>query len=153
MKKQFIFSLGILFSITVLMANTSIQAQPKHTPSIKQEEVDLTVFQNLEVLRLAVAELSKDLPKNIDKYTTLVDVTSEDLTLIYVYEINTGDKSDKSVKEEDHDRMRHAVTYGTCQTSKRFLDSGISISYLYNSATSKAKLFQFFISKKDCSSF
>ena len=152
MHKQFILLFSILFSISVLMATTDMQ-QPQQTGKIKQEEVDLNVFQNLEVLKLAVAELSKNVPKKIDKYTTLVDVTSKDLTLIYVYEINTGGKSDETVRKEDHQRMRDAVMNGTCQSSKRFLKSGISLSYLYNSAVSKEKLFQFDVSQKDCPEF
>jgi len=134
------------------MASADVQ-QPQKAETIQQEEVDLNVFQNLEVLKLAVVELSKDTPKEIDKYTTLIDVTSKDLTLIYIYEINTGVKSDETVRKEDHQRMRDAVTTGTCRSSKRFLKSGISLSYLYNSAVSKEKLFQFDISQKDCSEF
>ena len=125
-------------------------ATPPSTQKIQQKEVDLGVFQNLEVLRLAQAELSRNLPKKIDPYTTLISVTTKDETLIYTYEINTGSKSDEAVQKEDHARMKDAVTLGTCHSSKRFLESGISLSYLYNSAQSKTKLFQFDISKKDC---
>ncbi len=153
MRKRFVLLVSILFSLSALMASTDIQQKPQKAETIKQEEVDLNVFQNLEVLKLAVAELSKNVPKKIDKYTTLVDVTSKDLTLIYVYEINTGGKSDETVRKEDHQRMRDAVTDGTCQSSKRFLKSGISLSYLYNSAVSKEKLFQFDVSQKDCPKF
>jgi len=152
MRKRFVLLVSILFSLSSLMASADVQ-QPQKAETIQQEEVDLNVFQNLEVLKLAVVELSKDTPKEIDKYTTLIDVTSKDLTLIYIYEINTGGKSDETVRKEDHQRMRDAVTTGTCRSSKRFLKSGISLSYLYNSAVSKEKLFQFDISQKDCSEF
>jgi hypothetical protein len=145
-----LFFAAILFAASVLSAADTLSSQPPETGKIMRQDVDLNKFQNSEVLKLAVAELSKDLPRKIDEYTTLVDVRKSDLTLVYVYEINTGAKSDDAVRKEDHNRMRRAVTEGTCRTSKRFLDSGISLSYLYNSAKSKKKLFRFDISKKDC---
>jgi len=46
--------------------------------------------------------------------------------------------------------MKKAVTKGICQSSKRFLDAEINISYVYKSAVSKAVLFQFDVSKDDC---
>ncbi|OQX60221.1 MAG: hypothetical protein B5M52_00625 [Helicobacteraceae bacterium 4484_230] len=150
MKKLFAISFGILATASLLIADASSPVQSAQTGKMVRQEVDLNKFQNSEVLKLAVKELSKDLPRKIDAYTTLVNVRKENLTLVYVYEINTGAKSDEAVRKEDHERMRLAVTDGTCRTSKRFLDSGISISYLYNSAKSKKKLFQFDISRKEC---
>ncbi len=150
MLKRSILSFSILFTTSLLFANNAVPSEPQQTGKIQQQEIDLNKFQNEEVLKMAVAELSKNVPQKIDQYTTLVDVTKKDLTLIYVYEINTGAKSDDAVRNEDHARMRQAVTKGTCQSSKRFLESGISLSYLYNSAKSKEILFQIDVSRKDC---
>ena len=94
--------------------------------------------------------MSKTLPQNIDKYTTLQKVEGKDTKLIYIYEINTGAKSDESIRNEDRSRMQQAVTNGICKSSKRFLDAKIDIAYLYRSATSKEKLFIFNVSQKDC---
>ena len=135
---------SIFFSVA--LANSTPLTQTK----LQQKEVDLNTFQNKEVLRLAREELSKHLPQKIDKYTALTDVSIKDLTLIKTYEINTGSKSDESVQKEDHNRMKKAITKGTCQTSQRFLKSGISLSSIYISAKSRIKLFQFDISEKDC---
>jgi hypothetical protein len=150
MNKRSIFTLGILFSISILMANEPTPSRPEQAVIIKQQDVDLNLFQNKEVLKMAVEELSKSVPQKVDEYTTLVDVTSRDSTLVYVCEINTGAKSDEAVRKEDNDRMKRAITRGTCNTSQRFLNSGISLSYLYRSAKTKEKLFQFDVSKKDC---
>jgi len=117
---------------------------------IKQREVDLNLFKNREVLNLAVDELSRTLPQKIDDYTTLVKIKADNTTLVYIYEIYTGAKSDEAIKREDHSRMREAVIIGSCKTSKRFLKSDISIRYIYTSATSKDKLFQFDVNYKDC---
>jgi hypothetical protein len=80
----------------------------------------------------------------------LTKVEGKDTTIFYTFEINTGSKSDDTVRKEDRTRMKKAVTTGICQASKRFLDAQISISYIYISAVSKAELFQFNVSQKDC---
>lgn len=72
------------------------------------------------------------------------------MTLIYTFEINTGAKSDEAVRNEDAERMERHVRQGICKTSKNFLDSNINISYIYISAKTKAKLFQFDVAKSDC---
>ena len=138
------FVVSILFSFA--LADTPAHQQT----DIQQREVDLNKFQNTEVLKFAKEELSKQLPQKIDPYTTLVNISTKDSTLIKTYEINSGSKSDETIIKEDHSRMKKAITKGTCQTSQRFLKSGISLSYVYMSAKSKVKLFQFDVSKKDC---
>jgi hypothetical protein len=107
-------------------------------------------IQNQEVVKLAAKELSKQLPQKIDNFTKLVDIEAKEQSLLYTYEINTGSKSDESVIKEDKSRMQKAVTKGICNTSKRFLQVGIDISYIYVSEVSKKMLFRFDVSGKDC---
>ncbi len=106
--------------------------------------------QNQEVVKMAAEELNKQLPQTIDKYTKLIAIQGKDESLLYTYEINTGSKSDEEVINEDKSRMQKAVTQGICNSSQRFLESGIDISYIYSSAVSKKALFQFDVSQKDC---
>ncbi len=106
--------------------------------------------QNKEIAKLVSAEISETLPQKVDKYTTLVKVTSINTTLLYTFEINTGSKSDEAIKNEDRSRMKRAVTKGVCQSSRKFLQAGINTSYIYISAISKAHLFQFDIKQEDC---
>ncbi len=106
--------------------------------------------QNKQVIKAAVAAISKKLPQKVDKYTQFTAISSKGLTLFYTFEINTGAKSDEAVKSEDRRRMSKYVTQGICQSSKYFLDSNIKISYIYISAKTKAKLFQFNVTKSDC---
>ena len=107
-------------------------------------------LQNQKVIKMAASEMSKQLPQTIDSYTKLVDIKAEETTLVFTYEINTGAKSDEVVIKEDKSRMKRAVTMGICRTSERFLKSNINISYVYTSAASKKKLFQFDVNKKEC---
>ncbi len=131
-------------SFTVWGCAQEVQMQTKE---LSQQEMQK---QNREIVNLASQEISKTLPQTIDKYTVLKTVEGKDTTLIYTFEINTGAKSDKAIQEEDISRMQEAVTMGICQSSKRFLDAQINISYIYNSAVSKVELFRFDITQKDC---
>jgi len=106
--------------------------------------------QNIQIVQMAAKELSSQLPQKIDDYTQLVKIDGKDESLLYTFEINTGSKSDETVIKEDRSRMKQAVTHGICNSSARFLQSGINISYIYVSAKSKKELFRFDVSKKDC---
>ncbi len=106
--------------------------------------------QNKEIAKLVADEIMSTLPQTVDKYTTLISVKNRDTTLLYTFEINTGVKSDDAIRKEDKSRMKRAITNGICQSSKKFIDAGINTSYIYISATSKAHLFQFDVSQKDC---
>ena len=140
----------------ILMVATSIQLiagndLPATSDPVMKEKADKQMkLQNKAVLNSAVEAYKKNLPQKVDKYTTFTNVHAQDLTLIRTYEINTGAKSDEVVQKEDRSRMQEAVKYGVCTTSKRFLDSNIALTYLYKSAKSKAELFRFEISAKDC---
>jgi len=143
MKKSF-----LLWSALLLFT----QYAAAQEPSIQQQEmpVDQLAKQNRTIVQLTSEEISKTLPQKVDDYTTLLRVEGKDTTLTYVFEINTGAKSDEAVKKEDRTRMRSAVTKGICTRSKRFLDAEINISYLYIGAKSKAELFRFDVNKKTC---
>ena len=143
MKKSFL-ALGIVVALSQWSLGEVQQMQTKELPLEEMRK------QNSEIVKLASEEISKTLPQKVDSYTTLMTVEGKDTTLIYTFEINTGAKSDDTVKKEDRGRMKKAVTTGICQSSKRFLDSDISISYLYISANSKAELFRFDVTQADC---
>ncbi len=129
-----------------------VMTQLSLAEGIKQQDVSPAQMQkqNKQIVQLAATEINKTLPQAIDNYTTLMKVEGKETTLLYTYEINTGAKSDEAVQKEDKSRMKEAVTYGICQSAKRFLDAKINISYLYISAKSKMKLFRFDVSQKDC---
>ena len=135
-------SILLYFVLGIFLSANGLQTQEMSTDEMKK--------QNRIIVKLASEEMSKTLPQNIDKYTTLQKVEGKDTKLIYIYEINTGVKSDESIRNEDRSRMQQAVTNGICKSSKRFLDAKIDIAYLYRSATSKEKLFVFNVSQKDC---
>ena len=133
-----------MLALSTLLLSSEIQTRTGVLPEKEMKS------QNVTIAEMVVQETSKSLPQVIDKYTTFTSIKNNDATLIYTFEINTGSKSDEAVKKEDRTRMKEAVTMGVCQTSNKFLKAGISTSYVYISAKSKAKLFEFNISQKDC---
>ena len=156
-RKSTIATLLFLLSVQTLFSASSPQneqtAVETDAPPLNiraDSNVQELKVQNRKIVALVVEELSKDLPKTVDRYTQFVGIKNNDLTLIYIFEINTGSKSDETVQKEDHSKMKSAVTQGVCRSSQRFLDAQINISYLYQSAKTKAKLFQYDITQADC---
>jgi len=134
--------LTLLLTVPTFAAEPKIQNRDISTKDMKA--------QNKIISKLAAQELNSSLPQKIDKYTTLIKVRAQDTTIVYIFELNIAPKTDKAVQKEDHDRMKEAVTRGTCITSKKFLDADISLKYIYTSATTKKELFQFNINQKSC---
>ena len=141
-----------MHKILLTLGTLAVMTQLTLADGIKQQDISPAQMQkqNKQIVQLAATEINKTLPQTIDKYTTLTKVEGKETIILYTYEINTGSKSDETVKKEDRSRMKEAVTYGICQSSKRFLDAQIGISYLYVSAKSKVELFRFDVTQKDC---
>ena len=138
----------LLISMAILLTQTLMATQkPVQTVDMPTKEM---ISQNQKIAKLAAEEMNKTLPQTIDKYTTLIKISAKGTILEYLFEINTGAKSDKTVQKQDHARMQKAITEGVCHTSKRFLDAKINITYIYRSAVSKAELFRFDISQEKC---
>ena len=131
----------VLTILSVLVLNSTL---------FSDDMAEKIQIQNQEIVKLAAKELTSQLPQKIDDYTQLIKIEGKKQTLVYTYEINAGAKSDDAVINEDKSRMKKAVTKGICNSSERFLTSGIDISYIYTSAKTKKELFRFDVSKKDC---
>jgi methylphosphotriester-DNA--protein-cysteine methyltransferase len=139
----------LLSTVTLILLGASVYA----TDIIKEGQeypIEKMKEQNQKIIKMVVEEISKTLPQKVDKYTKMTKIRDENLTLIYTFEINTGVKSDEAVQKEDKPRMEKAVTKGVCQSSKRFIDAGVSLSYEYLSATSKKELFSFHMNEEIC---
>ena len=137
----------LLFIISTILLPILVSASQMQSRELPNKDMK---SQNKKIASLAANEMSKSLPQVIDKYTKLVNIKAQDTTLIYIFEIDTTPKSDQSIIDEDHSRMKEAVTLGTCQTSQRFLEADIAIRYIYKSANTKTELFQFNINQESC---
>jgi len=142
MRRQLLISTLLLFSVSSNATDTIKEG--KSYPIDKMKE------QITQIIKMTVAEVSKGLPQKIDKYTKITKVRDENLTLIYTFEINTGAKNDESVKKEAKVRMEKPVSQGICQSSKRFLDAGVTLRYEYFSKSTQKELFTFTLNQKKC---
>ncbi len=106
--------------------------------------------QNISVVKAAAEGLSQKLPQRIDKFTSLVKIEAQGETLLYTFEIDDPKMSDEEIAKRGRKKMKEPVTHGICTSSKRFLESGIDIAYLYKSARSKKELFRFDVDKRVC---
>ena len=106
--------------------------------------------QNINVVKAAAEGLNEKLPQKVDKYTSLIKLEAKGEKLIYIYEINDPKMSDEEIAQKGVKKMKKPVIHGICTSSKRFLDSGITISYVYTGAKSKKALFHFDVKKEDC---
>jgi len=144
--KKIVLSSFIGFSVCLTLG--AVDQLPVKQQDVSPKQLE---SQNRQIVKLAAAEESKNLPIKIDKYTTIVDIKAQDTTMIYTFEINSGAKSDEAIIKEDHSRMEKAVTQGICRSSKRFMDAQITKIYRYISAVSKRKLFEFKVNQAVCS--
>jgi len=145
--KNLILAFAMLTTFSTIALHAEIKSKTGDFPAKEMKS------QNEQIVKMVVDEISRGLPQTVDKYTSFTKIENKGLTLIYTYEINTGAKNDKTVIKESKDRMQKTITKGICQSSKRFLDSQINISYKYINAKTKAFLFQFDVTQKDCLKF
>jgi len=138
----------LLIIATIFLLNQAnaveIQTQTKDYPIDKLKE------QNSQIVKMVVEEVGKTLPQQVDKYTKITKLRDENLTLIYTFEINSTKQSDQEIKQKGESKMKDRIIKGVCKSSKRFIDSDISLIYEYISAKSKQELFSFKIDKKVC---
>lgn len=141
----------ILSTLLILGTVTLFAQEPMKVDPSAQAKADKQMkLQNRNVIKYVIEEYKSKLPQKVDEYTSFIDIKSEDLTLVYVFEINSGVKTDETIIQEDKKRMAKVVKYGICNSSKRFLESDINIAYVYNSAATKKQLFRFDVTLKDC---
>jgi hypothetical protein len=141
---------NIVLLVTIIVSLIQI-CVAKDLP-IKNQDVSPAQLQkqNKKIAQLAAKQLSKNLPQVINKSTTIVSIKAVDTTLIYTYEIKSGAKSDDAIRAEDRTAWEKVFVKNVCERSKRFMDAQISLSYVYTSAISKEKLFQFDVDQQKC---
>ncbi|WP_083568777.1 hypothetical protein [Arcobacter sp. LA11] len=148
----------LLFTVLALFAINNFgfakDELPKTTDPAAQAKADQQLkLQNKEIVKLVVEEIGKKLPQKVDDYTQFVSIKSEGLRLISTFEIDTAPKSDEAVIKNDKPRMEKFIKQGICQSSKRFLQSDINITYVYANALTKKELFRFAMTKDDCTNY
>ncbi|QOY52872.1 hypothetical protein [Candidatus Sulfurimonas baltica] len=133
----------IILFLTIVTFATDMKMQNK-------ELVDYTTIQNKFIIDVDEPANSQTLPKQIDRYTKLVNIKTGNSKLVYIYEIDTNSQTDEAVKLEDRATMKEAIIRGTCISSKQLLEANISLQYLYKSSRTKKELFNFQVNHESC---
>jgi len=130
----------VLFSAEIVRENEVLKS--KFMENLKR--------QNKVIVKMAAEDIATHLPQKVDKFTTMVGVDHNGANLIYIYELNVSGKSDNDLIKEGRERMTSQLKESSCVSAKRFLQSDITLSYVYKSAKSKKTLFKVDVDKRDC---
>ncbi len=130
----------ILFGIEAIKENEALKS--KFMENLKR--------QNKTIVKMAAEDISEHLPQKVDKFTTMVGVDHNGTNLIYIYELNVPGKKDEDLIKEGKKRMTSQLKRSSCVSAKRFLQSDITLSYIYKSFKSKKTLFRVDVNKSDC---
>jgi len=144
--------LGILLLTAAAWATVPATMQP-FNPTIQVNgdlKVDKMRIQNLNVVKKAVEGIRETLPQKVDAYTQMVGVDSNDMELIYTFEVDAGPKSDETLKKDGQTRMTPVIRKGICTDAKRFLQSDITITYLYLNKATQNEILKVTMDKKAC---
>jgi len=146
-------SLSLFIAVSMLLhLAANAQSMEKFQPKLQIANtlsIDKLREQNLNVVRKAVEGIRENLPQQVDAYTKLVDVESNGTTLIYIFEVKAGVKTDTALKEEGA-QMVPRIREGICLSSKRFLEADISLRYQYISSTTKTEVLRVDVNKTQC---
>jgi len=133
-------------------ASCAVETMERFQPKLqigKELSVDRMRAQNLNIVQKAVEGIREHLPQKVDSYTTLVDVEGEGTTLIYVFRVANGAKSDATLKEEGV-RMASRIEQGICLSSKRFLQADIALRYRYLSSATGEEILRVDTNRSRC---
>jgi len=153
MLEKIMKSLSLFIAVSMLLhLAANAQSMEKFQPKLQIANtlsIDKLREQNLNVVRKAVEGIRENLPQQVDAYTKLVDVESNGTTLIYIFEVKAGVKTDTALKEEGA-QMVPRIREGICLSSKRFLEADISLRYQYISSTTKTEVLRVDVNKTQC---
>ena len=126
----------LLASATAILAGA--QVTKPFNPQLQMGgdlSVDKMREQNVNVVKKAVEGLRETLPQKVDDYTQLVAIDGNGTRLTYTFEVNTGTKSDETMRKEGT-KMAPRILEGICRSAERFMEADIALTYRYiNSAT------------------
>ncbi|GEM_PF-1195209 len=142
----------ILLGAAALTLFAGAQVSKPFNPQIQMGgdlNADKMRRQNLSVVKKAVEGLRQTLPQKVDDYTQLVAIDGNGTRLIYTFEVNTGAKSDETMRKEGT-RMAPRILKGICRSAERFMDADISLTYRYISSATRTEVLRVDADKSKC---
>ncbi len=111
--------------------------------------VDKLRAQNRIVVQKAAEGIGETLPQKVDPFTKLIAIDANGTRLIYTFEVNTGAKSDATLRKEGA-RIAPRILEGICRSADRFMQADISLTYRYISSASRAEVLRVDADKSKC---
>jgi hypothetical protein len=141
-----------MLALAALSFAPHAEVMKKFNPQIQTGgdlSVDKMREQNLNVVKKAVEGMRENLPQKVDSFTKLITVDSNGTQLIYTFEVNTGAKSDDTMRKEGL-KMAPRILKGICGSAKRFIEADISLSYRYISSATRTEVLRVDGDKSKC---
>ncbi len=138
--------------LTLTLTPHAEQVMKQFSPKIQTGgdlSVDKMREQNQIVVQKAVEGLRETLPQKVDAFTRLIAVDANGTRLIYTFEVNTGAKSDATLRKEGA-KMAPRILAGICHSADRFMQADISLTYRYISSASRAEVLRIDADKSKC---
>jgi len=145
-------SVRILLFAAVSTLLATAQVTKPFNPQIQMGgdlSADKMRAQNLNVVKKAVEGMRETLPQKVDEYTQLVAIDGNGTRLIYTFEVNTGAKSDETMRKEGA-KMAPRILEGICRSAERFMDADISLTYRYISSATRTEVLRVDADKSKC---
>jgi len=142
----------IALALATLSLGAYAQAMKPFNPQIQTGgdlSVDKMREQNLIVVKKAAEGIGETLPQKVDAFTKLIAIDANGTRLIYTFEVNTGAKSDETMRQEGV-KMAPRILTGMCGSAERFIDADISLTYRYLSSASNQEVLRVDADKKIC---
>ena len=139
-------------AMSLLTLAPQAQVMPKFNPQIQTGgdlSVDKMREQNRIIVQKAAEGIGETLPQKVDDYTKLIAIDGNGTRLTYTFEVNTGAKSDATMRKEGA-RMAPRIFQGICGSAKRFMEADISLRYRYISSATKAEVLRVDANKSIC---
>ena len=142
----------VALAMTLLSLALQAQIMKKFNPKIQTGgdlSIDKLREQNRIIVQKAAEGIGETLPQKVDDYTKLVAIDANGTRLTYTFEVNTGAKSDATMRKEGA-RMAPRIFQGICNSAKRFMEADISLRYRYISSATKTEVLRVDANKSTC---
>ena len=142
----------ITLALAALSLSSHAQVMKKFNPQIQTGgdlSVDKMREQNLIVVKKAAEGIRQTLPQKVDAFTKLVAIDSNGTRLTYTFEVNTGAKSDETMRKEGT-KMAPRILNGICKSAERFMEADISLTYRYVSSATHNEVLRVDADKSIC---
>jgi len=142
----------VTLALAALTLTPQAQVMKPFNPQIQTGgdlSIDKMREQNLIVVKKAAEGIRQSLPQKVDDFTKLIAIDSNGTRLTYTFEVNTGAKSDETMRKEGM-KMAPRILKGICHSAERFMEADILLTYRYVSSATRNEVLRVDADKSKC---